>query len=111
MKQWMHRDLPSFVTYQIEIKTKKNSEDLIFEDLWIDEKRYKFRLIKQDRKIASSFNKAEVLRFSIISELKDDQNKIPPKAGKGILILTYKFKDKLKHISVKKLKQIDLKMA
>jgi uncharacterized membrane-anchored protein YhcB (DUF1043 family) len=108
MRQWMNKNKEQLTSYQIELKTKKSSSELVFEELWIDEKKYRFHLSREDRKIAGNFTKKEILKLNVISEIKNDnENEIPSKSSRGILVLGYRFKNKRKFLSVKKLKNID----
>jgi hypothetical protein len=107
MKKWIRVNSDPLITYQLELKTKKSSDELVFEDLWINEKRYKYHLSRHDRKFACSFGKKEILKLSIISEIKDGLTSGPPKPTKGILLLVYTFRSKKKFISVKKIRDID----
>ena len=108
MRKWIQRTSGELISYQIELKTKKSSLELVFEELWIDEKKYKFHLTRQDRKIAGSFVKREVLKLNIISEIKNNlTSENPVVSSKGILVLWYSFKNKKKHLRIKKFQDID----
>ena len=108
MRKWIQRTSGELISYQIELKTKKSSLELVFEELWIDEKKYKFHFTRQDRKIAGSFVKREVLKLNIISEIKNNLiSENPVVSSKGILVLWYSFKNKKKHLRIKKFRDID----
>ena len=107
MQKWMHSKSGEFVTYQIEIKTKKNSSELTFEDLWIDEKKYKFMLSREDRKVANFFMPKDKLNLSVLSEIKNETINFPAKSSKGILLLSYLYRNKRKYISIKKFREFD----
>ncbi len=94
-------------SYLIEIKTKKSSAELVFEELWIDEKKYKFHLSRENRKIAESFAEKEVLKLNIISEITSPLIDPTVKSSKGILLLGYSFRNKRKYLSIKKFRDID----
>jgi hypothetical protein len=106
MQKWLNKTQP-FTTYQIELKTKKNSDELVFEELWIDQKRYRFQLTRPNRKFAASFFKKEILKINVISEMKTDAEATPVKSTKGRLLLAYTFRNKRKYLSLKKLDMLD----
>ena len=62
MRKWINKSSDELISYQIELKTKKASTELVFEELWINEKKYKFHLSRENRKIASSFKEKEILK-------------------------------------------------
>ncbi len=113
MRKWVHRKSQELITYHIELKTKKCSSELIFEDLWINEKKYKFHLCRKDRKMAGNFSKQEILKLNIISELKDNLfTPGDPVVPKGMLVLGYKFRNKKKYLSIKKFRELgDLRLS
>lgn len=97
----MNKNKEEMISYHIELKTKKSSSELIFDELWINEKKYKFHLSREDRKVAGSFGVKEILRINVISEIRN-QTRHPEKSSKGIMLLSYRFQNKRKFISVKK---------
>ena len=108
MKKWVNNSSRELISYQIELKTKKSSSELVFEELWIDEKKYKFFLSRGNRKIVGSFLKREILNLDIISEINNEtKSVIPVKSSKGILLLGYTFRNKRKYLSFKKFCGID----
>ncbi len=103
MHKWANKYSGDWVTYQLEIKTKKNSSELVFEELWIDEKKYKFHLSCEGRKIANIFEKKEVLKLNAIFPINISQDfSFHGKSSKGKFILYYTYKNKRKFISIKK---------
>ena len=103
MHKWVNKNTGDWITYQLEIKTKKNSSELVFEELWIDEKKYKFHLSREDRKIVSKFGKKENLKLNVIASIKSEQDlPIHGKSSKGKFLLSYTYKNKRKYLSVKK---------
>ena len=108
MRKWINKSSDELISYQIELKTKKASNELVFEELWINEKKYKFHLSRENRKIVESFEEKEILKLNIISELKNENlSLIPVKSSKGILLLSYTFRNKIKYIKFKKFCSID----
>jgi hypothetical protein len=103
---WIENDSEQIVTYQIELKTKKSSDELVFDDLWIGNKKYKFQISHHERKIISRFNKKEIVILNVISEIKNDsQEEIPKSILKGIVILGYSFRKKKKFVSVRQFRE------
>src|SRR5438046_2784281 len=72
MRKWIHKNSDEVVTYQISIRTKKPSSELVFEELWINEKKYKFFLRRSNRRAVGTFSKREILNLDIIGEIKND---------------------------------------
>lgn len=108
MRKWINKNSDELISYQIELKTKKASTELVFEELWINEKKYKFHLSRENRKIAGSFEEKEILKLNIISELKNENLSLAPvQSSKGILLLSYTFRNKIKYIKFKKFCSID----
>ena len=108
MKKWVQKKPDELISYQIELRTKKSSAELVFEELWIDEKKYKFHLCRETRTIAASFSEKEILKINIISELKNDsQSDISVKSSKGIMLLSYSFRNKKKYLSFKRFREIE----
>lgn len=105
MRKWVHKGEEQLITYYVQIKTKKNSSELCFDELWIDEKKYKFHLSREDRKIVGQFEKKEKLSLSVLSEINlTDGLERPAKSSKGKLLLGYTFRNKKKFLCIKKLK-------
>lgn len=109
MHKWISRDNDTLITYQVEIKTKKNSAELCFNELWIDEKKYTFHISREDRKVVGSFSKKETLKLNALSiiELATTSDDKPQKSSKGKLLLGYTFKNKKKFLSIKKFSGIE----
>jgi hypothetical protein len=103
-RKWINKSGDEFTTYDVEIKTKKNSCELRFEELWIGQKRYKFHLRREDRKIAGAFGQKEKLCLSVLSEIPAGS---PPdevaKNKKEKLWLGYTFRNKKKYLRINKL--------
>lgn len=53
------------VVYQIQVETKKSSDELIFEEVWIDEKRFKVHLSDEKRSIVSAFDNKQIVNLNI----------------------------------------------
>ena len=107
MRKWIRRNKDVLISYQIELKMKKKSTELVFEDVWIDEKKYNFNLGRSGRKVAGSFDEKEILSLNILSENFEAGNIVPEKCSKGILLVVYTFKNKKKYLSIKKFREMD----
>ncbi len=108
MQKWRFKKSEELISYQIELKTKKSSTELVFEELWINEKKYKFHLRRGNRKIAGSFSEKEILILNVISGiLIENKVHIPTIASKGIMLLGYSFRNKRKYLRVKKFNIIE----
>lgn len=103
---WKENESERLVTYQIELKTKKSSDELVFDDLWIGRKKYRFQISHQDMKINSRFHEKEIVILNVISEIKDNSvPDLPKSVLKGIVILGYTFRKKKKFVSVKQIRE------
>ena len=107
MRKWIHKNSDEVVTYQISLKTKKPSSELVFEELWINEKRYKFFLRRSNKRVVGTFSRKEILNLDIIGEINTENEKQPLKSSKGKLILSYSFRNKRKYFSFKKFRGIE----
>jgi hypothetical protein len=104
MRHWINRSAEQLITYHIELKMKRSSDELVFEELWIDEKKYRFNLSNSKRKSASAFSKKETLRMNVLSEIKTDTEPIPnSSSSRGKVILSYTFRNKKKQIRFQKI--------
>lgn len=100
LRMWKSRGNDRIITCTLELKTKKSSEELIFDELWIDNKRYHFKLTKEDLKSVNEFGKKEVLRLDALKEIPEVFSSPMPKKGK--VLLAYTFKNKRRYISINK---------
>ena len=108
MRKWVYKTSVELISYQIELKTKKSSTDLVFEELWINEKKYKFHLSRENRKIAGSFVEKEILKINIVAELTNENEDVKLfKSSKGAMVFGYSFRNKKKYLSIKKFCDID----
>jgi hypothetical protein len=106
--EWTDRQMEKIVTYQIELEMKRSSDELVLEELWIDNKRYDFRLITKDRRFADSFSRKEKICLDIISEIKDELQKENERIRlKGRLILAYTFRSKRRYLRINKIRHAD----
>jgi hypothetical protein len=107
MKKWVHKGSNEFITYHIELKSKKNSSELFFDELYINKKKYRFHLSREDRKAAGNFSKKEILQLNVISEIDHQQSVLHATVEKGALVLGYTFRNKKKYLRIKKLKEMN----
>ena len=61
------------VVYQIQVETKKSSDELIFEEVWIDEKRFKIKLRDQEGRSYRLFQDKQVVNLDIAEEAVQDE--------------------------------------
>jgi hypothetical protein len=109
MHKWISGENDTLITYQVEIKTKKDSAELCFNELWIDEKKYTFHISREDRKVVGSFSKKETLKLNALKIIESGiaSGEKPKKSSKGKLLLGYTFKNKKKFLSIKKFSGIE----
>jgi hypothetical protein len=106
MRQWINRSAEQLITYQIELRTKKSSRELVFEELWIDEKKYKFNISRDDKKIVAEFDEKETIKLNVLSEIKTYP--VPNiHSSRGIMVLGYSFRKKKRYITFNKISLFD----
>ena len=111
MRKWIHKNSEEVITYQISLRTKKPSSELVFEELWKNDKKYKFFLRSNNKRIGVTFSKKEILNLDVVGEISMDKENLPLKSSKGKLILGYSFRNKRKYLSFKKIRGIEIRLS
>lgn len=108
MKKIMMNAEGKAVVYQIQVETKKSSDDLIFEEVWIDEKRFKIKLRDQEREIVSTFQDKQVVNLDIAEEaVQDETSSRPKEILKSKVLVGYSIGNKRKFLSISKFDEND----
>ena len=106
MRKWYLDSQGKLVSYVLRIETRKSSEEMTFEELWIDEKRFKFRLSRDNRKLSSNFRQKDILNISPVPENNNEPalaEEIPNSKGK--LVICYRIGAKLEFQTVSRFKE------
>jgi len=101
-RKWISAKRGDVVTYRIQVKTKKTSDELKLDELWIDRKLYKVRVARQDdHTIAKYFSKQETLYIEAERETGNVcyEEMVPP--GKGKVAIGYLINNQRKYLSIK----------
>ncbi len=108
MKKIMMNAEGKAVVYQIQVETKKSSDELIFEEVWIDEKRFKIKLRDQEREIVSTFQDKQVVNLDIAEEaVQDETSSRPKEILKSKVLVGYSIGNKRKFLSISKFDEND----
>jgi hypothetical protein len=101
-RKWITQRKGDVVTYRIQILAKKNSEELQFDELWIDNKLFKVKVFKEeDKAIARFFSEKEKLYLEAERETgKAEYEEMAPSV-KGKVALGYTVNNKRKYLSIK----------
>ncbi|HRH64890.1 MAG TPA: hypothetical protein PLU53_01195 [Bacteroidia bacterium] len=96
------------VIYQIQVETKKSSDEMIFEEVWIDENKYKVRMSDEQRKIVSSFETKQIVNLDIneLSPQKEETER-PKELLKSKILVSYSIGNKRKFLSIRKFDEND----
>lgn len=96
------------VVYQIQVETKKSSDELIFEEVWIDEKRFKVHLSDEKRSIVSAFDNKQIVNLNISeAPVEKDQSDRPKELIKSKALVSYSIGNKRKFMSIRKFEEND----
>ena len=96
------------IIYEIQVETKKLSDEMIFEEVWIDETRFKVKLSDEQRELVSSFNTKQIVNLDITEVHSEKDLSIRPKEIlKSKVLVGYSIGNKRKFLSIRKLDQND----
>ena len=96
------------IIYEIQVETKKSSDEMIFEEDWIDETRFKVKLSDEQRELVSSFNTKQIVNLDITEVHSEKDLSIRPKEIlKSKVLVGYSIGNKRKFLSIRKLDQND----
>ena len=94
------------IIYEIQVETKKSSDEMIFEEVWIDETRFKVKLSDEQRELVSSFNTKQIVNLDITEVHSEKDLSIRPKEIlKSKVLVGYSIGNKSKFLSIRKLDQ------
>ena len=98
------------VTYRIQIVTKKTSEELKLDELWVGDRVFKVRVLKKESNAyARHFEEKETLYLEAVRETqKVDYEEMAP-SQRGKVSLGYTINNKRKYLSIKNFEEPDSK--
>jgi len=109
-RKWIISRNDDVVTYRIQIVTKKTSEELKLDELWVGDRVFKVRVLKKESNaMARHFAEKETLYLEAERETKNVsyEEMQPPRNGK--VSLGYTFNNKRRYLSIKNFEEADSK--
>ena len=96
------------IIYQIQVETKKSSDEMVFEEVWIDEKRFKVNLSGEHRELVSTFNTKQIVNLDITeASIQKESVDRPKEILKSKVLVGYSIGNKRKFLSIRKLDEND----
>ncbi len=100
------------ITYRIQILTKRTSEQLKLDELWIDNRLFKVRVIKKENhSSAKSFSEQETLYLEAERETANIGFEEMAPSGKGKVSLGYLINNKRRYLSIKGFEEHSAKLS
>jgi phosphopantetheinyl transferase (holo-ACP synthase) len=101
-RTWMTTRMGDIVTYKIQLITKKTSEELKLDELWVDNRLFKVRLVKRESNVlAKHFAEKETLYLEAERETKNIGYEEMRPSNHGKVSVGYLINNKRKYLSVK----------
>ena len=111
-RKFMTSRKEDIVTYRIQILTKKTSEELELDELWIDNKLYKVRVMKKESNAVSRyFAEKEILYLEAERETKNVGYEEMAPSNFGKVSLGYRINNKRKYLSLKGFEEQNAKLT
>ena len=109
-RKWVISRSGDVVTYRIQIFTKKTSEELTVDELWVGNRVFKVRVLKEESNAhARHFNEKETLYLEAERETKNVGYEEMGPVRNGKVSLGYTINNKRKYLSIKNFEASDLK--
>jgi hypothetical protein len=109
-RKWIISRTGDVVTYRIQIFTKKTSEELKVDELWVGNRVFKVRVLKEESNVqARHFNEKETLYLEAERETKNVAYEEMGPARNGKVSLGYTINNKRRYLSIKNFEECDLK--
>jgi len=109
-RKWIISRRGDVVTYRIQIVTKKTSEELKLDELWVGDKVFKVRVVKKESPInAKQFAEKETLYLEAERETKNICYEEMRPTQQGKVTLGYTINNKRKYLSIKNFEACDSK--
>jgi len=109
-RKWVISRKDDVITYRIQIVTKKTSDELKLDELWVGSKVFKVRVLKKESNAyARHFEEKETLYLEAERETQNVsyEEMTPPRNGK--VSLGYMINNKRKYLSIKNFEEPDSK--
>ena len=111
-RTWMSSRKGNVVTYRIQILTKKTSEELKLDELWIDNRLFKVRIVKKEDNVsAKNFSEKETLYIEAERETKNIGYEEMAHSNRGKVSLGYLINNKRKYLSIKGFEEHTAKLS
>jgi hypothetical protein len=91
----------SFLSCRIKLKTKRPADQLIFDELWIEDRLYNIKITNEEnQEVDNQFTKKQILFIEVESEVSQ-HSAIPPAEKKGSKIfIGYQVDNKRKYFPI-----------
>ena len=109
-RKWVISRGDDVVTYRIQIVTKKTSEELKVDELWVGNRVFKVRMLKKESNAsARHFAEKETLYLEAERETKNVSYEEMRPSQRGKVSLGYMINNKRKYLSIKNFEEPDSK--
>lgn len=111
-RTWITDKTGDITTYRIQVLTKTTSEELQLDELWIENRLFKVRLIKKENNAsARHFSEKETLYIEAERETKNVGFEEFQPSNRGKISVGYMIKNKRKYLSIKGFEEHDAKLS
>ncbi|MEO8085856.1 MAG: hypothetical protein ABI763_03495 [Bacteroidota bacterium] len=111
-RKWISTHKGDLTTYRIQVITKRTSEVLKLDELWIDNRLFKVRVIKKEsNSLSRHFSEKETLYLEAEREAKHIGFEEMRPAPNGKVALGYLINNKRKYLSIKGFEEHQSKLA
>ncbi len=92
----------SFITCRIKLMTRLAASELVFDELWIEDRLYKIRVTNEEnQEVENQFSKKQVLYIDIDSEVHHSHGRVPPsEKSKSKIFLGYIVENKRRYFPI-----------
>lgn len=92
----------SFLTCRIKLMTKRPLDQLIFDELWIDDRLYKIKITNEENEqVEGPFLKKQILYIHVESEVRQPAGIPPSDKNASKIMLGYQIDNKRKYYPIK----------
>lgn len=109
-RKWVISRNDDVVTYRIQIVTKKTSEELKLDELWVGDRVFKVRVLKKESNAyARHFEEKETLYLEAVRETQKVNYEEMAPSQRGKVSLGYTINNKRKYLSIRNFEEPDSK--
>jgi len=96
------KNAQSYITCRIKVMTKRSAGQLVFDELWIEDRLYKIKITdEENQQVENQFTKKQVLYIDVDSEVAYSDERTPPEAKSNAKIfLGYQVDNKRKYFPI-----------